>query len=120
MRDFRPAMFHVKRHQTYALLAVVTAAGATVSGCVGPPAAEWASGSEDVACLVRASEAFGRIGIGYLGSPAADLYTQDQKQAEACLPNAEVTWMRCPTELDIVQGFTAGLCRLAWCTAAVR
>ncbi|MGO3487819.1 MAG: taurine ABC transporter substrate-binding protein, partial [Corynebacterium variabile] len=53
------------------------------------------------------SEADGRIRIGYLGGPAADLYTQDQQLAEACLPNAEVSWTRFPTGQDIVQGFAA-------------
>lgn len=79
-----------------------------VTSCVGPPAAEWADAAAEVECPVTPSEADGRIRIGYLGSPAADLYTQDQKLAEACLPNAEVTWTRFPTGQDIVQGFAAG------------
>jgi taurine transport system substrate-binding protein len=74
---------------------------------VGPPAAEWADASADVECPVTPSDADGRIRIGYLGSPGADLYTQDQGLAEACLPNAEVSWTRFPTGQDIVQGFAS-------------
>lgn len=106
-------MFHVKPvtagrcRSAGAVGGVAAACALTLSACVGPPAAEWANTSEDVECPVNPSEADGRIRIGYLGSPGADLYTQDQGLAEACLPNAEVSWTRFPTGQDIVQGFAS-------------
>jgi taurine transport system substrate-binding protein len=106
-------MFHVKRPagrgrwHLAATGGVLATCALSVSGCVGPPAAEWADASADVECPVTPSDADGRIRIGYLGSPGADLYTQDQGLAEACLPNAEVSWTRFPTGQDIVQGFAS-------------
>lgn len=108
-------MFHVKRPTGHGRgrwhLAVTGGVLATcalsVTGCVGLPAAEWADASAEVECPVTPSDATGRIRIGYLGSPGADLYTQDQGLAEACLPDAEVSWTRFPTGQDIVQGFAS-------------
>lgn len=84
-----------------------------VSGCVGPPADEWARSSDDVECPVEPSEAGGAVRIGYLGGPAPDLYTEAKGLAEACLPNADVDWTRYPTGQDIVQGFAADSVDLA-------
>lgn len=111
--------FHVKPRRTVtawsgvSLASVLGVAALSLSACVGPPANEWASTSDDVECPVTPSDASGRVRIGYLGSPAADLYTEDQRLAEACLPNAEVSWTRFPTGQDIVQGFAAGSVDLA-------
>lgn len=107
--DVPGARFHVKPSTgvRLSLASVATCAALTLSACVGPPAAEWASTADDVECPVTPSDTSGRIRIGYLGGPAADLYTEDQRLAEACLPNAEVSWTRFPTGQDIVQGFAA-------------
>lgn len=107
-RHIRRKAFHVKPLRVLPALAVVSASALWLGACVGPPANEWANNLEDVECPVTPSDAEGRIRIGYLGSPAADLYTEDQRLAEACLPNAEVSWTRFPTGQDIVQGFAAG------------
>jgi taurine transport system substrate-binding protein len=106
-------MFHVKpvtarrRRSTAVAGGVLATCALTLTACVGPPADEWANDSNDVECPVTPSQADGRIRIGYLGSPGADLYTQDQGLAEACLPNADVSWTRFPTGQDIVQGFAS-------------
>ncbi|AWT24850.1 Taurine-binding periplasmic protein [Corynebacterium provencense] len=100
--------FHVKRSHRVAGAAVIAVSGLALTSCVGPPADEWAGGAEDATCPVTPAEAGGSLRIGYLGGPAADLYTQDQGLAEACLPNAEISWTRFPTGQDIVQGFAAG------------
>ncbi len=100
--------FHVKPRHILPLAGVLAIVGLCTTACVGPPANEWVNSSEEAECPVTPSDADGRIRIGYLGGPAADLYTQDQRLAEACLPNAEVSWTRFPTGQDIVQGFAAG------------
>ena len=99
--------FHVKPRRFLPVVGILAATGLGTTACVGPPANDWVNSSEDIECPVTPSEADGRIRIGYLGGPAADLYTQDQQLAEACLPNAEVSWTRFPTGQDIVQGFAA-------------
>lgn len=77
-----------------------------LSACVGPPANEWRD-TDDVDCPVDVSDASGTLRVGYLGSPATDLYTQATGLAEACMPDAEIDWTRYPTGQDIVQGFAA-------------
>lgn len=100
--------FHVKPRRLLPLAGVLAVTGLGTTACVGPPANEWVNSSDDIECPVAPSEADGRIRIGYLGGPTTDLYIEDQQLAEACLPNAEVSWTRFPTGQDIVQGFAAG------------
>ena len=99
--------------RTSSVLRQVIALGAAaigtfaLSACVGPPAAEWTN-TAAAECPIETSDATGTIRIGYLGSPAGDLYLYDRSVAEACLPNADVQWTRLPTGQDIVKAFASG------------
>jgi len=80
---------------------------AAAQGCVGKPAAEWAT-QPDAQCPITQSQQSGSMRIGYLGSPGPDLYVYGARLAEACFPNADVQWVRYPTGQDMVQAFASG------------
>ena len=90
-----------------ALLLAGTFAAATV-GCVGPPAATLAGVVEKSDCPVAPSDYDGDVRFAHLGSAGPESYIIDRGLAEACLPEASVTWTRYPTGQDIVQSFAAG------------
>ncbi|WP_018298148.1 ABC transporter substrate-binding protein [Corynebacterium lubricantis] len=87
-------------------IATVAISGLALTGCVGAPASTYEI-SGDVTCPVTPAESDGQLRIGYQVIAGSTLYLRDQGLAEACFPNADVSWVRFPTGQDVVQGFVS-------------
>lgn len=91
------------RSLTAALLA---SAGVLLTGCVGTPASEYEQRT-NAECPVEPTEAAGEVRLGYQVILGTELYVRDRGLAEACMPNADLRWIRFPTGQDVVQGLAS-------------
>lgn len=88
--------------------AVLAALAAVLScaACVGKPASEYEQ-QVDAQCPIEPTQASGEIKIGYQVILGTELYTRDRGLAEACMPNANVDWIRFPTGQDVVKAMAS-------------
>lgn len=76
------------------------------AACVGKPASEYEQ-QVDAQCPIEPTQASGEIKIGYQVILGTELYTRDRGLAEACMPNANVDWIRFPTGQDVVKAMAS-------------
>lgn len=79
----------------------------SLTACVGPPAAQLAGKTKEVACPFEQVSDAGELRLAYQIIPGSELFLKDQRVVEACLPKTKVTWTKYATGQDIVQAFAA-------------
>ncbi|WJY66960.1 taurine ABC transporter substrate-binding protein [Corynebacterium auris] len=85
---------------------LLVAAAQVLCGCVGTPASEYEQ-RVNAECPVEPSAAEGEIRLGYQVILGTELYVRDRGLAEACMPNADLRWIRFPTGQDVVKGLAS-------------
>ncbi|WP_286954791.1 MULTISPECIES: ABC transporter substrate-binding protein [Corynebacterium] len=100
--------------KTIISLSAAIASTFTLAACVGGPASDDSASNQGGECPVEVNEDYnGTVRIGYQSGLPNMHVIMAENQTEACLPNADVSYIRFDTGADMLQAYAAGSIDLA-------